>query len=146
MRSTAAMLLACVLSFALLGQGTAARTSRRLLQSEPLQPYCQSMGPAANGTFYNATYTCLQFWDTGSPIQAPEDTDSIKYGQLWAVEGNAFAQFIDRTGKTYPIAASANPPQNNLELQRSWVLVLVKAELSQGTVTAFTPELYVPYT
>lgn len=153
-RRVCALMLACVMGLVMLQGIDAARargfevnrhTSTRKLAQAPAG-LCAVQGPAADSTWMNASSTCLKLWSTGAPIKAPADTATTKYGQIF-VEYSlpVTAVFIDRNGHTYNISASANPPQDALQLERIWTMLLVQAELTDGNVTSFTPILYVPY-
>ena len=111
---------------------------------------CDVVGGGAGPTWLNAPLTCVKFHPLGSPIAVPADTATLKYGQVvmqsQSMDG-ATAAFTDRTGKQWPISASANPPTDPGQLERVYPLIIVQAEVDEasGNVTAFQPWLYVPY-
>lgn len=127
------------------------RGGRQLLNQQLSLP-CAVLGAPAGPTWMDAPMTCAQLYNTsGMPfIATPQDTDTVKYGQLLYSPTNdgAVAAFIDRLGVSSPISASAHPPTNVSQLLNIWPLIIVQAEIDpkSGNVTAFQPWLYVPYT
>ncbi len=94
-----------------------------------------------------ARRVCLRFWSSGAPIRVPEDSSTVKLGQMAFTFDSNTAQFVDRHGTAYPVARSAKPPLFAYTATLTWSLIIVTAQLdNNGTVCAFKPVIYVPYT
>ncbi len=110
---------------------------------------CATLGSPAGPEWMNAPMTCLELWSQPGQraIATPPDSATWKYGVLQAPAPAGSAVFVDSTGKSYPISASAKPPTNPLEVQNVWSLIIVQATIdaASGNVTSFQPWLYVPY-
>lgn len=140
-----------------LQQPSQGHNARRLAAAQPrsLQQGAQSRQPCAissikAGPFWlGAAVTCLEFWPApGAPIRVPQDTATTKYGQLVLANWTPVtATFQDRNGKVYPISPSVRVPNNTDVYLKSTPSVIVKATVDpkSGNVTAWSPEVYVPF-